>query len=452
MPLARLLPALSIALAVSACSPGDAGHEALSQLSPRPGAPVVVVSFDAMRRSALGLYGYERPTSPRLDRFAERSVVFDRAWTASPSTLYSFTAAFTGRLPSAGSSLAKTVDRSETLAEHFSTAGYATAAFLNNPWLDEPYLSAGFQHYQVFSRDADEDVMAAALAWIEAHREGSFFVWIHLLDPHSPYERRPGSAALYDPTYEGPFRDEALTYGLPFQLEDPHELARARQLYDGEVHHVDALFGRLVDRLEALGLSESTFVVATADHGEEFMEHGRLQHTQLYEEHLRIPLILRHPDLHRELRSDEPASNLDLLPTLAWLTGLPAPQGVSGRNLFEEGPAERPLPTVKSVKYKGERELGAALHEGPWKLIVECSAGRRELYDLERDPSEHDDLAEQEPERARALESDLWAAVGRKGCDDLLSWAPLSRGQHESDAEIDPKKAEALKALGYLQE
>ena len=152
------------------------------------------------------------------------------------------------------------------MAERFTAAGYATAAFLNNPWLGKSDLGKGFRVYEVYSRAPDEDVLAAGLEWIESPREQPFLAWIHLLDPHAPYSRRAGSAIFYESGYEGHYSEEALSYGMPLAVHDERELDRIRDPYDGEVRYVDELFGRLIDRLTVLGLMGSTSVVATADH------------------------------------------------------------------------------------------------------------------------------------------------------------------------------------------
>jgi len=178
------------------------------------------------------------------------------------------------------------------------------------------------------------------------------------------------------------------------------------------------------------------------------MEHGRLQHSQLYEENLGIPLIIRHPEQEHGFRVKSPVSNSDLLATLLGLVGLESPVGGMGKNLWQAVSAGSLLPAVKTVPMGNRMERGASLRRGQWKLIVECSTERRELYDVVRDAAERDDLASRRPDLVRSLEADLWSAVGRENCDDLRQWAPLGGAARGIDADQE----EALKALGYLQE
>ena len=406
---------------------------------------VIVVSFDAMRADVLGSYGHSRVTSPQLDAVAKESVLFEHAYSAAPTTPSSFAAMFTGRLPHtslAGWQLAE----GPTLAEVFTQAGYKTAAFANNPQIGaERGFDAGFAKYQVPPKGSDEEILAAGIEWLRRYRDQPFLLWIHVLDPHAPWLHLDESKHLYDDSYRGVLAREVS--GL-LRLVEPAELARARSLYEGEVYRADELFGRLWRTVQAFGLDERIALVVTSDHGEELMDHGLLQHGQLTEENIHVPLFLRLPGGRDARRIATPVSTIDLASTLLDLAGIPSPEGFAGRSLLDRSLRQR---TIVSMAVAKAKKSAASIRQGDEKLILHCTgAQRHELYDLAADPDERNDLAEAQPERAQALERELWKAVDARGCADL----PLSRGK-DPELEtrgLDEEELRALKALGYLQE
>lgn len=444
---ARGAPTTWVPLALAAlagCGAGPASPSAL--LPPSAGANVIVISFDALRADALGVYGYPRATSPRIDRFARHAVVFDRFYTAAPVTPTSFASAFTGRYP-------HRVFRdwrfrgSPTLAELFASAGYSTAAFLNNVQLTpERGFDRGFETIRVERSAEDRRVEEAALDWLERHRSGKIFVWIHFLNPHAPYDRREQSRHLYDPSYEGAYAE---TTGVRFETDDPREIERIRSLYDGEVFYADRMFGRILDRVEELGLLATSYVVLTADHGEEFKEKGHFQHGWLGEEHARVPLVIRPPGPPRPpARTAVPASNVDLLPTLTSLVGVDAPRDVDGRSLAGGVEEDRPLFSL-SYTHREMRQL--AMWRGRHKLVVECAPERdQRLYDLARDPAEAVRLESAEPDLAASMRRTLFESLELAGCDDFRM--PAGAGAGDPARGLSDRTVESLRALGYLDD
>ena len=458
MTFGRLLAAAAASLGVLlwGCGQGQEGPTHLADLlTTRPGADVIVVSFDALRPDALGAYGYSRETSPHIDAFAREGLLFENAYSVAPKTPTSFAAAFTGRYStSVFRDWRLTTDR--TLAAAFATAGYRTAAFANNPQLSaQRGFDRGFETYRVHPASADARVVDDATAWLAARRGQKLFVWIHLLDPHAPWERHEGSSHLYQAGYRGRFEQRAARL---LSLDDPAELARVRSLYDGEIYFADRLFGELLERLRALDLYEDSILVLTSDHGEEFMEHGHLQHGWLTQENLRIPLLIRHPGLRGGERHALRVSNLDLMPTLLALVGIDPPEGIDGRNLLEvEGGAGGGVEsaTLAAVANTERKRNSASILRGDTKLIVHCQGKRRrELYDLERDPGERDDLAAERRQQADALEAELWQLLGLRGCRDLpLSAARAAETEETGETrDLAPETIEALEDLGYLEQ
>jgi arylsulfatase A-like enzyme len=402
---------------------------------------VVVVSFDALRADALGLYGYVKNTSPNLDAFAERSLVFDRAYTAAPVTPTSFASAFSGLLPPRVFHAWQFVAE-DTIAGRFSKAGYTSVAIVNSVQLTpERRFDHGFEHYLWARNDPDEVLLDRATGWLlDYEGERPLFAWIHFLAPHAPYVHRPEAEHLYEGGYEGPFAE---TTGVRFEATDPADVRRIRDLYDGMVHYADSLFGRLLGRLDRMGMLEDTAVVVTADHGEAFMERGSFQHGKLYEEDVRIPLVIYHPRVEDGGRTDVLYNNVDLLPTLLRMVGHPSDGHYDGRDLLR---LEREPEWWFSISMTG-RERSLAARHGGRKLILACvPEQKRELYDLATDPEERNNLATVEARAAARLERRLAEILLGEPCT-VMERAVRGKAQ---TAGLDEESVEALKALGYL--
>jgi len=446
------LPCL-VAVLVAATACGGTGGEpwqtaqadgALGAIPRLADADVIVISFDALRADALGNYGSERGASPNMDAFAGGSIVFENAYTASPITPTSF-AAFFSAMHSMKVFHSWHFDPPTSLAERFSAAGYRTAAFLNNVQLTaERGFDRGFAEYEWRMNAPDEEVVTEAIDWLErnAPSEQPLFLWLHLLRPHAPYRARPEASHLYrDPSYDGAF---TRTSGIKFEASDPRDVARLEDLYAGEVWTADGLFGELVSFLRRSGLLDSAIVVLTADHGEEFMEHGAFQHSRLYEEHLRIPLVLHHPKVGPR-RVSTRARSVDLMPTLLALIGHPLETEVDGIDLASaELEPQRPPPVIASITTD---QVLVSVRDGDEKLIVTCHPNVGvELYDLAADPAELVDLASQQERNVRRLVRELHSHLGGSPCRT----ADLARRDWER-SEVDPETLEGLRSLGYVR-
>ena len=432
---------LFLALLLGGCGEPPSDLDRLrAALPPAPGANVILISFDALRADALGLHGYPKETSPNLDAFGAESLVFDRAYTVAPVTPTSFAAAFTGFLPT------RVFHRwnltwDDSLAARFTAAGYRTAGFMNNLQLsEERNFHTGFEHYVMYQSTRDETVLEESLAWLEENRDQQIFAWIHFLNPHAPYEVREMASHFYDPNYEGAF--ERTTWGL-FETDDPKEIQRIRNLYDGEVFYIDDLFGRMIEGLEERGLLENSIIVVTSDHGEEFMEHGGFQHDRLTEEHVHIPLILRHPTAE-PLRSPVLVSNVDLFPTLLSLVGESVEGPLDGRDLTTLTQDDE---RVVGISMTGSQDRWLSLRKAQHKMILTCMPEKTAvLYDLEEDPGETRNYGPERPGVLRDLLGELDVILGGDACEVMqaaVSGADPTRG-------LSPEIIEGLKALGYL--
>ena len=281
-----------------------------------------------------------------------------------------------------------------------------------------------------------------AEAWLSETGDERFFGWVHFISPHTPYEYREESAHLAPPMNEGRF---AQTTGGAFEVADEAELRRVRDLYDGEVYFADLLFGRILAIVDKLGLRENTIVVLTADHGEEFMDHGQVQHNSLFEEVIRIPMILGHPRMERGVRTPIPWINTDLMPTLTGMVGVTPPTATDGIDWFSGASTDRAR-VVTAMTNRDRFEV--AIERGGMKLVLRCTPEYAEtLYDLEADPGERSDRILDDPGAATRLFDTLANIMGGEPCAVVQN---ANRGIAPERA-LDDEQIEKLKSLGYIQ-
>jgi len=417
----------------------------LSHLSGKSRPNVLIISFDALRTDALGAYGNQQGASPRMDAFAEQSLVFDQAYTAGNTTPTSFASAFTGLYPFRAFkkwALVETV----TLAEVFHSAGYKTAAFLNNTWPDTARnYHLGFDDFETSHIVDENEFVKLPAAWLRENHNQRIFVWIHFISPHEPYDYREMAAKFYNQDYEGRFKTTSGDFGDLYRVKGPKETARLKELYIGEVYYADFLFGKLFDLFIELGLMENSIVILTADHAEEHMEHSLLSHRQLYEEVIRIPMIIYHPEKRSAQRTSIPYLNVDLVPTFASMLQQPVPPGLDGIDLRSVHPKPRPILSVSMTDYKF---CSMSLRLGDHKLIEFCPpvGPITELFDLSADPGEKNNLYAEGMEIASELAELMRELAGDAPCN-VISRA---RAGLPSDHNLDEETVERLRSLGYV--
>lgn len=428
------------------------------------GPGVILISLDTLRADRLGSYGYERPTSPALDRFAAEGVLFERAIAPSPWTMPSHASLFTGLQPARHGVQkldSRLDDGVETLAERLQQAGFETAAFVNSPYLSpKTGLGRGFTHYREFDkvdRKARKQVLSAGPAideisvWLDDHGDRPFFVFFHTYDVHSDYQPGPRYRERFARPYQGRFNGtSAMLRNVLFgRLEaSAADIAHASDLYDGAVRQLDDQLARLFAYLDESGLAETTTVIVVSDHGEEFLEHGGVMHGYtLFGEMLRVPLLVRGPGIPSGARVPEVVQLTDVAPTVLSLLGLPPLAGIDGHDLtrtWSQATAAKPtrtlayaesvprpyLPDVENhlVAVRGER----------FKLIHDFTTHHSRLYDIANDPRETRDVAAEHPEVVAELLGH--AEAYRRGSDQA------GGGVEFSDDEI-----EQLRALGYVE-
>jgi arylsulfatase A-like enzyme len=420
-----------------------------------PRANVVLYIVDTLRADHLGCYGYARPTSPRIDAFAAGATLFESMIAQSSWTRPAVASLMTGLNPpshwalSLRDSLRPDVP---TLAQSLQSSGYRTAAFVTNFNVSNRWgFDRGFDDFRYLPEDersanvhVGADVLnREALDWLRRHRAAKpsqpFFLWMHATDPHTPYVPPEPLARRFRrlpaPTRVakiGELRDhpDRITADDAVQLVDG---------YDAEIAFVDHAFGELLSEIESLGLADDTVIILTADHGEEFLDHGGLEHGRtLYQEQLNVPFIMRVARAPGAgARISTLVRQIDLMPTLLQLLSVPTPPGLEGRSLIETNAGAEGAFAQTSLGY---RETRAFVSDG-WKVIEDERNDRHpgQAYDLVRDPKEQDDRASSQSVRLGYARQEIAAiAVGAPG-SRLLKPA----------ATLDAATEERLRSLGY---
>jgi len=476
---AGALAAAALAALLAACAPAR-----------RPS--IVLVTIDTLRADHLGCYGYDRPVSPRIDALARASTLFETARTTLPRTTQSVGSILTGRLPKSHGArglFARLPETNTTLAEILKRGGFDTAAFVSNTFLRPGQgFEQGFDRYDNpadrWDADSAPAITAAAVRWLDARApDRPFFLWVHYLDPHWLYKPPAPWDRAFDPGFDRPFTlydDVAagrLTKGQVI-FGDVVDAAQARHvvaLYDGEIARTDAAVGVLLDRLAAL--AGPVLTVLTSDHGESLGEHGyHYAHGEyLYEEGLRIPLIVRYPGVVAAgARASAAVLNIDIAPTILALAGIPGMQGVEGRPILTPGDgragatatvargrdvtwaeSDYQLIHPENPRYyiPGPRGRWSAANDGRHKLIHIPRPGGEflELYDLAADPNETANLAA-DPALA-AVRGRLLRALlefADYGPSSGPPGASVPADDSDPTRDLSPEEIERLRSLGYI--
>jgi len=425
---------LIVTAALLSRRPPRTDRDAVARIgSQRPAAHdlnVVVVTLDTTRADRLGCYGFTRIETPNLDALARQGVVFENATSTAPLTFPSHSSIFTGLIPphhgardNGGFFLD---DARTTLAERLKAAGYATGAFIGAWVLESRWgLAQGFDEYsdrfelskyKIISlgtvQKTGDEVMDGALKWLDSVRDRRFFAWVHLYDPHAPYE----APEPYASRYRG-------------------------QPYLGELAYTDHVVGRLTGWLETKGLLEKTVIVVVGDHGESLGDHGEAAHAYfIYGATTHVPLIVRTP-WGLTGRSPAQVSTVDILPTVLDVVGLAPQEGIDGRSLARAlfDPAAPLDHASYSETYFPRYHFGwqhlRSLRDDRYTYV---DAPRPELYDRSQDPGETRNVFKAYSQRAEALRVRLEEMSRTTGTQ-----APERK-------QLDPETLQRLAALGYV--
>ncbi len=325
--------------------PASPPPPAAGGFEPRPTRGYVVISLDTLRADHLSAYGYARETSPFLARLAERATLVERVLAPYPATLVSHMSLFTGLYPQQhgvyppNGILAAEVP---TLPERFRAAGFRTAGFTEGGFVAGGYgFARGFESFAdpPYAEDTDlEGTLARGVDFLRALApEERFFLFLHSYAIHDPYAPPPEFGGHFQPTDPGKAalsKGESLRdFNRGKQEFDAATVDDFGRLYDGTILYADRALEGFFNEIDGLGLAGETTLLVTSDHGEEFLEHRRLGHTQLYPESLFVPLLIAHPDQLTGIRLPTLARLVDVAPTLYDLAGVAPPPGLPGRTL-----------------------------------------------------------------------------------------------------------------------
>ena len=455
---------------------------------------VILIQADTLRADHLGLYGHQRDTAPFLGALAKEGVVFTRAFAQAGWTKVSTTSFMTSLYPTTHG-VRRIIDRlpaaATTLAEVYRAAGRATVSFSSVGFTGlGTNLHQGFEELHErtsvdtgpkYTSKTAREYVDRAIEWVDRHRDQPFFMYLHLFDPHSPFEpRRPWDGMWADPAKRdahlqqleavrkviaNPFmadrgmatREEMLKAGV-----DPATyLAHERDWYDGSIRALDTELVRLFRRLRALGLDRDVALVFLSDHGEEFQEHGRMWHGQsVYGEMMHVPLVVRWPaGIEPGRKVEEPVQLLDVMPTLLDLSGLEHPAGIQGQSLVpllrpaSGGRAWSRRPVILEKQPMGDEEHPEASElygviDGSWKLIHNkvrpADRPEFELYDIAKDRLDTTNVASEHPDVVERLAKVL------NGWHTMAAAARL-KPDAETTSTLSAEELQRLRSLGYVR-
>ena len=404
---------------------GSFGGGVWWMMQPAPAGPVILISIDTLRADHLSLYGYTKGRTPNIEALATDGVVFDRAYAHAPQTLPSHTSILTGELPfehGVRDNIGFTVKPNAlTMASLFRSAGYATGGFVSAYVLRaETGIGQGFDVYNAdlpagsldrplaqVQRTAP-DTVSAAIRWLTSHVDPKLFLFVHLYEPHMPYEP-------------------------PARFKD---LAP----YDGEIAAADEAIGTLMAELRRRDWYDSATIALISDHGEGLGDHGEDEHGLfLYEPTIHVPFVLKLPkERSAGRRVTTPVQHIDLLPTFAVTAGFKAPAALRGRNLL-------PVAGGRALDAQGiySEAMMPRYHFG-WSELTSLTderykfirAPKPEIYDLERDRAETTNLIADRAQVAQAMRGGLEALIAGRGVDN--------------QGAVSDEDRQRLAALGYI--
>jgi arylsulfatase A-like enzyme len=351
--LSHVVAGLSVCVVTGACASAQTNDPCAVETRPN----VILVTISSLRADHTGCLGYARPTTPHLDRFAGRSVLFRNAFANSGWMMPAHGSLFTSLYPSVHGAThidKKLGDAHDTLAEILAANGYYCVGFCCGPRLDDEHGFAqgfhvyddrsvvsllstmgpeGAQAFDINGHRTNDLINDAAVSWLANNRHSPFFLFLHYYDNHWDYLAPEPYRSLYDPDYTGPLNGTAIARE-PLYSNPPNEadIRHLIALYDGEVRQTDEDLGQMLAALEEKGLFENSIIVVSSDHGEEFYEHGHTSHHGVYDELIHVPLVISAPG-HESRSTDALASQVDILPTVLDYLGIPVPALCRGKSL-----------------------------------------------------------------------------------------------------------------------
>lgn len=429
--------------------------------APQTPPNVVLYIVDTLRADGLGSYGNTEVNTAAMDQLAREGTLFERAFAQSSWTRTSIASILTSSYPAAH----RTLDRSDVLSsdatllsELLQEAGYHTGFILTNANVGSFFgFRQGFDTFtELYARrqpgyvrtrenvTKSDELVDRAIEWLREAPE-PFFLALLAVDPHSPYTP-PKAFDRHGGDYRGPV-DGSRKWINRKDLR-PADRERIHSLYLAEIDFTDHELARLLDHLRGAGVLDRTITVLTADHGEEFWEHGGRGHgTSLYDEQTRVPPIVRYPPrVDAGARSDRIVQSIDIAPTVLELAGLEVPDTQQGRSLF--GPPAADENTFANLQI--QRRSLLSVRSRHWKLVWNSQTDRLKLYDMVSDTDERNDISSAHPDVVQRLHAMLKQHIDMLGTSEAA--IDPRRVETVDPAELPDEEQRQLRELGYLDD
>ncbi len=437
---------------------------------------IIFINIDTLRADHLSAYGYFRETSPNIDSFSTQGVLFENTVVEAPFTMVSVASLFTSQYPYThgvrdhpdvrNHTLNK---QSLTLAEVLNNAGYVTAGITANSLISpQKGYDQGFNVYKY--ADIASDVNNKSIKWLNKNFQKKFFLYIHYIDPHLAYAPPNEHIQTFDKDYEGEFK-----YSFQRPIKDKifvsdlseRDFNHAIALYDEEIKYTDSQIGILLVKIKELGIFDNSIIIITADHGESLGEHGvYFAHDfYLYDPMVRVPLIIKFPNnQYKNKKINDVVRVIDIMPSIldiAHISSANIYQGVSLVPTISEGKKMNFYAYAESCSYRpnygftipmeqqrfylpGIKGKTRMVRNGKWKLIyIPGRTGRLfELYNIEEDPHELNNILDNHPETFQQLKQNLF---------EFLEKDTLEYEDYINPKKIDRGTLDVLKSLGYIK-
>ena len=436
----------------------------------KPARNVIVLLIDTLRASKVSIYNPKtRVKTPALDAFAADGTVFERPQAPENWTKPSVASVLTSLHPATHGTkkdASKLPKSALMLSEVYQKAGFETGSFIANGYVSNAFgFDQGWDHYTNYIRERRNtnasNVFGEATSWIEKNKDKRFFAYIQTIDPHVPYDPPEAFLKIYDPApYNGQVKNRRTHLMLDEAKKNPKKYTFTKRdkehieaLHDGEISYHDEHFGKFLAKLRELGLEDDTIIVITSDHGEEFQEHGSWGHGHsVYQELLGVPLLFRWPGvIPAGARVGPVVSTTDIGPTVLEATGVPIPKEFEGHSLMGFIRGDWPMgPYVAFSDFLDHRRV---IRGGDWKLIIRGNLSQV-IFDLKRDPGEHNELDGRANPIAqrylRTLHGQFLGAQDRGKWLAAATGASSEKRLSQEKQEMTPELCRQLVALGYI--
>ncbi len=425
---------------------------------------VILISLDTLRADHMGIYGYNRDTTPHLNEFARKGIVFENTFASSPNTVISHATMLTSLEPMVHEATPEYIlgNEFDTLAEFFKKKGYKTGGFTTHgSWLNKKMgFAQGFDDFHSQWANAP-GINEYVFEFLEKNKKNDLFLFVHYYDIHSDYKKLPYDTGTYFDRkfcndYKGAFTGCRDNSCASFYLEKVNsnkltipekDLEYIMALYDGGIAYSDHHVNRLFKRLKELDLFDNSMIVITADHGEEFKEHGCMLHEQLYDEVMHVPFMVKLPGKTEHARIRTPVGVIDIMPTILDFVGIPY-EKLQGKSAlpFIRGP-EKGIRFVYSTLAGVKPNISntdISLRNLDFSFFTYDKFKKSELYDIKADPGEKFNIADEKKKEKKSL---LKKAM--KYYQDQRKLKELFKHKRNRSA-LTKEERERLKSLGYL--